>query len=240
MIKTKFGSIFSHKFNNEYICYDTSIQPILKSRIIDSLKSDEFRLSNRSNILDLNNGFIKKHFWRKGAVSVFNDNYIFLGLKSSRPIRELINYIDFLHIVKASENQFIIDKIEVCTPIFAYIKKNTIFYKGDIILSKINGMTLDAYLQTRNMNKSFEMEIAHCFGFMFSNGIYNFDMNLKNIIYNTDSQKLAFIDFDKALIDSAKKNNKKYITRVLNKFKRSLEYYKSLSNFNYNKFINYL
>ena len=98
MIKTKFGSIFSHKFNNEYICYDTSIQPILKSRIIDSLKSDEFRLSNRSNILDLNNGFIKKHFWRKGAVSVFNDNYIFLGLKSSRPIRELINYIDFLYV----------------------------------------------------------------------------------------------------------------------------------------------
>ena len=100
MIKTKFGSIFSHKFNNEYICYDTSIQPILKSRIIDSLKSDEFRLSNRSNILDLNNGFIKNIFGEK-AQCLFNDNYIFLGLKSSRPIRELINYIDFLHIVKA-------------------------------------------------------------------------------------------------------------------------------------------
>ena len=240
MIKTKFGSIFSHKFNNEYICYDTSIQPILKSRIIDSLQSDEFRLSNTSNILDLNNGFIKKHFWRKGAVSIFNDNYLFLGLKSSRPIRELINYIDFLHIVKASENQFIIDKIEVCTPIFAYIKKNTFSYKGDIILSKIYGTTLDVYLQIRNMDNSFEMELAHCFGFMFSNGIYNFDMNLKNIIYNTDSKKLAFIDFDKVFIDLSKKNDKRYITRVLNKFKRSLEDYKSLSNFDYNKFINYL
>ena len=240
MIKTKFGSIFLHKFNNEYICYDTSIQPILKSRIIDSLQSDEFRLSNTSNILDLNNGFIKKHFWRKGAVSIFNDNYLFLGLKSSRPIRELINYIDFLYIVKASENQFIIDKIEVCTPIFAYIKKNTFSYKGDIILSKINGITLDLYLQIRNMDNSFEMELARCFGFMFSNGIYNFDMNLKNIIYNTDSKKLAFIDFDKVLIDLSKKNDKRYITRVLNKFKRSLDDYKSLSNFDYNKFINYL
>ena len=90
------------------------------------------------------------------------------------------------------------------------------------------------------MDNSFEMELAHCFGFMFSNGIYNFDMNLKNIIYNTDSKRLAFIDFDKVFIDLSKKNDKRYITRVLNKFKKSLEDYKSLSNFDYNKFINYL
>ena len=44
MIKTKFGSIVSHKFNNQYICYDSSIQPILKDRILASLDSDEFRL----------------------------------------------------------------------------------------------------------------------------------------------------------------------------------------------------
>ena len=59
MIKTKFGSIVSHKFNNQYICYDSSIQPILKDRILASLDSDEFRLSNTSNFLDLNNGLIK-------------------------------------------------------------------------------------------------------------------------------------------------------------------------------------
>jgi hypothetical protein len=74
MIKTKFGSIVSHKFNNQYICYDSSIQPILKDRILASLDSDEFRLSNTSNFLDLNNGLIKKHFCRKGAMHLFNDN----------------------------------------------------------------------------------------------------------------------------------------------------------------------
>ncbi len=72
MIKTKFGSIVSHKFNNQYICYSSSIQPILKERILSANDSDEFRLSNNSNFLDLNNGFIKKHFWRKGAPEKIN------------------------------------------------------------------------------------------------------------------------------------------------------------------------
>ena len=76
MIKTKFGSIVSHKYNNQYICYDSSIQPILKDRILSGYKNDEFRLQNDSNFLDFNNGFIKKHFWRKGAMSIFKDNYL--------------------------------------------------------------------------------------------------------------------------------------------------------------------
>ncbi len=122
MIKTKFGSIVSHKFNNQYICYSSSIQPILKERILSANDSDEFRLSNNSNFLDLNNGFIKKHFWRKGAMSFLNDKYFFYGLKQTRPVRELINYIDYSYIISSSKNDTV-NRIEACSPVFSFIKK---------------------------------------------------------------------------------------------------------------------
>ena len=99
MIKTKYSSIVSHKFDNQYICYDSSIQPILQERILSCFSNDEFRLNNKSNFLDYNNGFIKKHFWRKGGMSILNDSYLYLRLNLSRPIKELKNYIDFSHIL---------------------------------------------------------------------------------------------------------------------------------------------
>ena len=142
MIKTRYGSIVSHKFNSEYICYDSSIQPILKDRILSSLATDDYRLTNNSNFLDLNNGLIKKHFCRKGLMYIFSDNYIYNGLKKTRPVRELTNYIDFNHLIETSNNDWIINKIELCFPVFAYIKRNYLFYKGDIVLSKILGKTL--------------------------------------------------------------------------------------------------
>ncbi len=240
MIKTEFGSIVSHKFNNEYICYDSRIQPILMNRILDSFRSDEFRLSNTSNILDLNNGFVKKHFWRKGAMSLFNDNYLFHDLRYTRPVRELKNYIDFSSIVRKYQGSSLASKIELCTPIFAYVKRSIISYQGDIILTKINGRTLEATLKTRNIDYEFEKELAFCFKFMFSSGIYNIDMNLTNIMFNEDTKKFSFIDFDKIIIDQSLANNLKYTTRVLNRFKKSLDRFELTQNFKLDVFISNL
>ena len=139
MIKTKYSSIVSHKYNNQYICYDSSIQPILQDRILSRFTTDEFRLNNTSNFLDLNNGLIKKHFLRKGAMSILNDSYLYLGLNSSRPIRELKNYIDFNHILNNLNNERIMKTFEFCSPVFSYVQRRGIFYTGDIILSKIEG-----------------------------------------------------------------------------------------------------
>jgi len=236
MIKTKFGSIVSHKFNNQYICYDSSIQPILKDRILASLDSDEFRLSNTSNFLDLNNGLIKKHFCRKGAMQLLYDNYFFYGLKNTRPVREQKNYMDFMNIVKSSSNEWIIRKLELCMPIFSYVKRSNFFYKGDIILSKISGETLDKTLIKR-LKLNIEEEIGLCFRFLFDNGIYNFDMNLTNIIYNPESDKLSFIDFDKVTINSRKINSQNYSARVINKFSDSLKKYDLLAKFDWDKFV---
>ena len=236
MIKTKFGSIVSHKFNNQYICYDSSIQPILKDRILASLDSDEFRLSNTSNVLDLNNGLIKKHFCRKGAMHLLNDNYFFYGLKSTRPIREQINHMDFMNIVKNSKNKWVISKLELCMPIFSYVKRGNLFYKGDIILSKISGETLDKTLMKR-LKLNIEEEIGLCFKFLFNNGVYNFDMNLRNIIYNPVSDKLSFIDFDKVTIDSRKINSQNYSSRVVDKFRDSLKKYNLFAKFDWERFV---
>ena len=237
MIKTRFGSIVSHKYNNQYICYDSSIQPILKNRILSGIENDEFRLQNNSNYLDFNNGLIKKHFWRKGAMTMFNDNYFYINLKNTRPIRELKNYIDFNYIINNYAKNEIIEIFELCIPILAFISKSSITYKGDIVLSKIEGMTLDNYLLSDINDFNFYDDLGKCFKTLFDNGIYNFDMNIKNIIYNNLNKKITFIDFDKLIIDPSKKNNKRYTHLVLEKFKKSLGKFSLDKKFMWTKFI---
>ena len=236
MIKTKYSSIVSHKFDNQYICYDSSIQPILQKRILSFFSSDEFRLNNKSNFLDYNNGFIKKHFWRKGGMSILNDSYLYLGLNISRPIKELKNYIDFSHILSNLSDTKITNTFEVCSPIFSYINRKGIFYTGDIILSKIEGITLDKYISNNNMNSKFYSDLSFCFKTLFENGVFNFDMNLKNIIFNTKTQKISFIDFDKLIINLSKKGDKKMTSSVLRKFKKSLSKFNLDDKFDWEEF----
>ena len=236
MIKTKYSTILCHKFDNQYICYDSSIQPILQERILSCFSNDEFRLNNNSNFLDYNNGFIKKHFWRKGGMSILNDSYLYLGLNLSRPIKELKNYIDFSHILKNLSNTKITNTFEVCSPIFSYINRRGIFYTGDIILSKIEGITLDKYISANNIKTKFYNDLAFCFKILFDNGIFNIDMNLKNIMFNTKTEKISFIDFDKLIIDSSKKGDKKMISIVLRKFKKSLSKFNLDNKFNWEEF----
>ena len=235
MIKTKFGSIVSHKFNNQYICYSSSIQPILKERILSANDSDEFRLSNNSNFLDLNNGFIKKHFWRKGAMSFLNDKYFFYGLKQTRPVRELINYIDYSYIISSSKNDTV-NRIETCCPVFSYIKRTVLFYNGDIVLSKIKGETIDKVLNEGYGDEEFLSSLALCFQFLFSNGVYNSDMNLKNILFNKTTGKFSFIDFDKLKINLNKKNDKSLTLGVMSKFEKSIRKHNLLNRFDIEKF----
>tara|TARA_Y100000992_G_scaffold302176_1_gene275340 strand:- start:487 stop:1203 length:717 start_codon:yes stop_codon:yes gene_type:complete len=236
MIKTKYSSIVSHKYDNQYICYDSSIQPILQDRILSCFTTDEFRLNNTSNILDLNNGLIKKHFLRKGAMSIFNDYYLFLGLNTSRPIRELMNYIDFTCILNNLNNNRIKKTLEFCSPIFAYVQKKGLFYSGDIILSKIEGVTLEKYISANNINSKFYDDLAFCFKILFDNGIFNIDMNLKNIIFNEETQKISFIDFDKLIINPSKKGDKKFTLEVLSKFKKSINKFNLDEKFDWDEF----
>ena len=121
-------------------------------------------------------------------------------------------------------------------PIFSYVKKGNLFYKGDIILSKISGETLDKTLMKR-LKFNIEEEIGLCFRFLFNNGIYNFDMNLTNIIYNRETDKLSFIDFDKVIINSHKTNSQSFSSRVIDKFRDSLKKYDLFVNFDWNKFV---
>ena len=124
-----------------------------------------------------------------------------------------------MNIVKNSKNEWVINKLELCIPIFSYVKRSNLFYKGDIILSKISGETLDKTLLKR-LKLNIEEEIGLCFRFLFNNGIYNFDMNNK-YLYNQESDKLSFIDFDKVTINSQKINSQNYSARVINKFRDS-------------------
>ncbi len=237
MIKTRFSSIVSRKYSDKYICYDSSIQQILEDRVLSSLDSGEFRLENRLNYLDLNNGFIKKHYWRKGGMKFLKDYYIYLGLVRTRPVRELQNYIDFAHIINKTGNDKVKNLIELCTPVCSFIEKKGILYTGDIVLSKIDGLTFDQYILKNELTNQIYDNLRFSFDILFQNGIYNFDMNLKNIIYNHFTNKISFIDFDKLVIDTSRKNDKKYSSDVLRKFKKSLKNLNLDNRFNWNKFI---
>ena len=236
MIKTKYSSIVSHIYNNQYICYDSSIQPILQERILSCSTTDEFRLNNRSNFLDLNNGLIKKHFWRKGSMSLFRDSYLFLGLNSSRPVRELMNYIDFNYILSNLSDARIANTFEFCSPIFSHVQRKGVFYSGDIILTKIKGATLENYISENSIGSKFYNDLAFCFKTLFDNGIFNIDMNLRNIIFNKDTEKISFIDFDKLIINPSKKGDLKITAEVLTKFKKSLNKFNLDDKFDWEEF----
>ena len=144
--------------------------------------------------------------------------------------------MDFMNIVKNSKNEWVTSKLELCMPIFSYVIRSNLFYKGDIILSKITGETLDKTLMKR-LKINIEEEVGLCFRFLFDNGVYNFDMNLTNIIYNPESDKLSFIDFDKVTINSRKINSHNYSARVINKFSDSLKKYDLFAKFDWDKFV---
>ena len=109
-------------------------------------------------------------------------------------------------------------------------------YTGDIILSKIEGITLDKYISGNNMNSKFYSDLSFCFKTLFENGIFNIDMNLKNIMFNTKTQKISFIDFDKLIINLSKKGDKKMTSLVLRKFKKSLSKFNLDNKFDWEEF----
>ena len=169
-------------------------------------------------------------------MSIFNDSYLYLGLNSSRPVRELMNYIDFTHILNKLNNDRIMKTFEFCSPVFSYVQRRGLFYTGDIILSKIEGITLDKYISANNIKTKFYNDLAFCFKILFDNGIFNIDMNLRNIIFNIETQKISFIDFDKLIINPSKKGDKKNTLEVLTKFKKSLSKFNLDDKFDWDEF----
>ena len=100
--------------------------------------------------------------------------------------------------------------------------------KGDNILKEhgIKSHKLDS-----------EILMSQVFGKNRIDIILNFDMNLTNIIYNQESDKLSFIDFDKVAINSHKVNSQNYSSRVIGKFRDSLKKYDLFAKFDWDKFI---
>jgi hypothetical protein len=57
------------------------------------------------------------------------------------------------------------------------------------------------------------------------------------LILNTKTQKIAFIDFDKLIINLSKKGDKKMTSLVLRKFKKSLSKFNLDDKFDWEEFI---
>lgn len=238
MLSTRFGNILSHKYDNEYICYDSTVHHVLKDRLLSEYALGNLRLNNTNNFLDYRNGWIKKHFWRKGSMAFLNDSYIYLGLSRTRPVHELKNYIDFNHIITNLNNNRLINILSLCRPILAHVRRKNIFYSGNIILTKMDGITLDQALIDNDQD--LWDDLAFCFKILFRNGIFNLDMNLKNILVNNSLGKISFIDFDKLTIDTNNKNYIKNTKLVMNKFEKSLNKYNVMNQRNWSKLYSYI
>ena len=55
-------------------------------------------------------------------------------------------------------------------------------------------------------------------------------------MFNTKTQKISFIDFDKLVIDFSKKGDEKMASSVLRKFKKSLRKFKLDNKFDWEEF----
>ena len=87
-----------------------------------------------------------------------------------------------------------------------------------------------------NIKSKFYNDLAFCFKILFDNGIFNVDMNLSNIIFNIETQKISFIDFDKLIINPSKKGDKQSTLEVLSKFKKSLSSFNLDDKFDWDEF----
>tara|TARA_B100001989_G_C24445017_1_gene415994 strand:- start:58 stop:786 length:729 start_codon:yes stop_codon:yes gene_type:complete len=209
------------KINNTIIFYERDNEKDIEQLFIDGF----FDSDERENIKLINNEhWIKKHYFRKGLMKFFGDNYLFAKLQNTRSFQE---YSILKYLVKKNFN--------TCKPIIGWVSSNMISYKANLVVEKIEETkTLSATLisiyrggrDSSTISSGYYLlgkEVAK----MHHHGVFHGDLNANNIlvtreIFNSkdkDSKGIYIIDFDKSKIQ---KISKKDISSNINRLKRSL------------------
>ena len=157
---------------------------------------------------------VLKHYQRGGRMAaLLGDKYIGVDCNRSRSFRE------WRLLVRMCELQ-----LPVPTPVAASCTKNGMFYRADLITIKLNNVvTLADHLLAGKFDAAGWAAVGSCIRRFHDASVYHADLNARNILLNTGSNKIYLIDFDKGglryLGDSWKASNLARLQRSLLKFK---------------------
>ena len=167
------------------------------------------------------NKWVKKHYQRKGMMQIFNDLYLYTSIKRTRSFREfeILNYL-------------VISDFSTCKPLIGWVEYiGGILYRANLITENIPGMNFNDFLTSKDPIESILVRIYENIGStiakMHKLSIFHGDLNISNIIVNTENYSTSIIDFDKSYYKKLSDNDK---AKNIQRFKRSL-----IKNKSYNK-----
>ena len=176
----------------------------------------EGKLDTRANVnveWINDNKWVKKHYQRKGMMQIFNDLYLYTSIKRTRSFREfeILNYL-------------IISDFSTCKPLIGWVEYiGGILYRANLITENIPGMNFNDFLTSKDSIESILVKMYENIGStiakMHKLSIFHGDLNISNIIVNTENYSASIIDFDKSYYKKLSDNDK---AKNIQRFKRSL------------------
>ena len=157
---------------------------------------------------------VLKHYQRGGRMAaLLGDRYIGADCNRSRSFREwrLLTQMREL-------------ELPVPTPVAASCVRHGMFYRTDLITLKLNNVvTLADYLLKGECDEAGWAAVGSCIRRFHDASVYHADLNARNILFDSASNSVYLIDFDKGsmryLGDSWKASNLARLHRSLLKFK---------------------
>ncbi|MBE8167037.1 MAG: 3-deoxy-D-manno-octulosonic acid kinase [Shewanella sp.] len=130
--------------------------------------------------------WVLRHYWRGGFMAKLSkDLYCFSGARYTRPMMEL-GLLEQMY-------QF---GLPVPRPIAAKIERRGLFYRGDILIERIeNADDLVKVLSERSLADADWQRLGKTIAIFHNYGVYHADLNIKNILLQKD--KFYLIDFDR-------------------------------------------
>ncbi|MDU0353458.1 3-deoxy-D-manno-octulosonic acid kinase [Paraglaciecola aquimarina] len=154
--------------------------------------------------------FVLRHYLRGGLIGkVLDQQYVYTGLQRTRAWQEftLLKHMTSLG-------------LPCPTPIAAHIKKIGIYYRADIILSKIpQANDLYNLLQSTHIDSEIWRHIGQTIAKFHRQQVYHHDLNIHNIMLDASNQAWL-IDFDKCSIKHGNKWKKANLARLHRSFEK--------------------
>ena len=220
------SQIVIKKLDNKFIFNNKDDGKNLSEFIVEG-KLDK---SAKVNVEWINDGkWVKKHYQRKGMMQIFNDLYLYSSIKRTRSFREF----EILNYLKISD-------FSTCKPLIGWVEYvGGILYRANLITENIPGMNFNDFFTSKDPIENIIVRIYENIGStiakMHKLSIFHGDLNINNIIVNTEKHSVSIIDFDKSYYIKLSDYDK---AKNIQRFKRSLIKNKLYNRNYFNLFLN--
>jgi len=169
--------------------------------------------------------WVLRHYYRGGLIGkIINDSYLYTGIKNTRAAKEY----DLLHYMNNMG-------LPAPKPIAYRVTRHGLFYKADLLSSRINKAADLVDILTKNTITDAQWNnIGATIKRFHDQAIYHHDLNAHNILIN-DEGEVFLIDFDRGEVRSDKAKDVRWKQQNMVRLERSfLKEQKKLSQFHFN------